>query len=539
MRLPLALSLACLLAACGGGDSSSSNSARLAPPDASLVRVSQASPYAAGCGGGMQGSVSYEDAEVEPYVAINPTNSSNLIGVWQQDRWSDGGAHGLVVSSSMDGGKHWKEQPLVMSVCAGGDAGNNADYARASDPWVSFAPDGTAYVISISFSGDTLAPGSLSGVLVSRSADGGTTWSKATALIKDGAGAFNDKESITADPNDSHYVYAVWDRLTSNDHGATEFARSTDGGMSWEPAVSIYDPGVDDQTIGNEVVGLPDGTILDLFEEIDNTSSDSSEALVRVIRSSDHGSTWSKPVTVAANLSVGTFDPDTGNLVRAGSGLPQMTATASGELVAVWQDGRFSGGKYDGIALSRSKDDGQTWTTPVRVNAMAGAPAFTPSVAALKDGTLGVTYFDFRNNTPDPSTLATDYWFVSSTDGSHWSEQHISGPFDLDLAPEAEGLFLGDYQALSVIGDAFVPFFVQTNDDGTADRSDSYVLPPQAVPLHVTHTVSLVTLEQTPVQPGIVFRQKLHANHMQLLRGENPGWDALRSARRAAQSAPP
>ncbi len=539
MRLPLALSLACLLAACGGGDSSSSDSARLAPPDASLVRVSQASPYAAGCGGGMQGSVSYEDAEVEPYVAIDPTNSSNLIGVWQQDRWSDGGAHGLVVSSSMDGGKHWKEQPLVMSVCAGGDAGNDADYARASDPWVSFAPDGTAYVISISFSGDTLAPGSLSGVLVSRSADGGTTWGKATALIKDGAGAFNDKESITADPNDSHYVYAVWDRLTSNDHGATEFARSTDGGMSWEAARSIYDPGVDDQTIGNEVVGLPDGTILDLFEEIDNTSGDSSEALVRVIRSSDHGGTWSAPFTVAANLSVGTFDPDTGNLVRAGSGLPQMTATASGELVAVWQDGRFSGGKYDGIALSRSKDDGQTWTTPVRVNAAAGAPAFTPSVAALKDGTLGVTYFDFRNNTPDASTLPTDYWFVSSTDGSHWSEQHISGPFDLDLAPEAEGLFLGDYQALSVIGDAFVPFFVQTNDDGTADRSDSYVLPPQAVPLHVTHTVSLVTREQAPVQPGAVFRQKLHANHMQLLRGENPGWDTLRSARRAAQSAPP
>ena len=44
-------------------------------------------------------------------------------------------------------------------------------------------------------------------IIVSRSTDGGRTWSAATTLRRD-TGAFgNDKESITADPTDARYVY--------------------------------------------------------------------------------------------------------------------------------------------------------------------------------------------------------------------------------------------------------------------------------------------------------------------------------------------
>ena len=484
----------------------------------------------------MPGSISYEDAEVEPYEAVNPTNPSNIIGVWQQDRWSDGGAHGLVAAYSMDSGKTWKEQPLALSVCGGG--GNGADYARASDPWVTFSPDGAAYIISISFTGDTLAAGSSGGVLVTRSSDGGASWGAPTALIADGANAFNDKESITADPNDSHFVYAVWDRLDTADRGPTYFSRTTDGGAIWEAARAIYDPGTGNQTIGNEVIGLTDGSIVDLFEEIDGTSSNSATGTVRVIRSTDHGTTWSAPITVADNFSVGTRDPETGAAVRDGAGLPQGAAIPGGGLVVVWQDGRFSNGAHDGIALSRSSDGGQTWSAPVEINSVPSAPAFTPSLAVLKDGTLGVTYFDFRNDMGNGPALPTDYWFTSSSDGVHWSEQHVSGPFDLTLAPDAEGLFLGDYQALAVIGQAFVPFYVQTNDTGTANRSDAYVLPPQAKPLTLTRQVSRVAMPVEAMKVDPAFRDRIHGNLMQLLRGENPGWDKMQAARRMGTSPP-
>src|SRR5438046_156701 len=106
----------------------------------SLTLVSGPSPFANCTLGSGPGAINYANAEVEPYVAINPANSKNVIGVWQQDRWNDGGSHGLVAGYSFDGGKTWAETPQPFSACASG----GVPYERATDPWVSFGPDGTA-----------------------------------------------------------------------------------------------------------------------------------------------------------------------------------------------------------------------------------------------------------------------------------------------------------------------------------------------------------------------------------------------------------
>ena len=55
--------------------------------------VSGLSPFA-GCTVGGPGT-NYVNSEVEPFVAVNPANPSNIVGVFQQDRWSNGGAPGL------------------------------------------------------------------------------------------------------------------------------------------------------------------------------------------------------------------------------------------------------------------------------------------------------------------------------------------------------------------------------------------------------------------------------------------------------------
>ena len=60
------------------------------------IPVSSLSPFAAGCEGTPVNGTLYANAEVEPFVAVNPANAANLIGVWQQDRWSNGGAKGLL-----------------------------------------------------------------------------------------------------------------------------------------------------------------------------------------------------------------------------------------------------------------------------------------------------------------------------------------------------------------------------------------------------------------------------------------------------------
>src|SRR5512135_3101091 len=71
-----------------------------------LTTVSGPSPYASCVNPGEPGTV-YVNAEVEPFVAVNPTEPRNIVGVWQQDRWNNGGSHGLVAGFSFDGGATW------------------------------------------------------------------------------------------------------------------------------------------------------------------------------------------------------------------------------------------------------------------------------------------------------------------------------------------------------------------------------------------------------------------------------------------------
>jgi hypothetical protein len=221
------------------------------------VNASIPSPFATCTDGNDPGTppgTNFPNSEVEPFVAVNPTNPANIIGVYQQDRWSNGGAHGLVAAASRDGGQTWPVHSWAhFSKCSGGTAANGGDIDRASDPWVTFSPNGQAYFMSLSASADLLT----SAMLVAKSTDGGATWSEPATLIRETtAHHFNDKNSITADPTDSNYVYAVWDRSrlpsenASSSAAAHSFAfrgdiyltRTTDGGQTWEPARAVFAP---------------------------------------------------------------------------------------------------------------------------------------------------------------------------------------------------------------------------------------------------------------------------------------------------------
>ncbi len=491
MRASLVASLLAI-GSCGGGGSGDSSSpaptAAPAPPPSgpsapavAVVRVSGPTPFAAGCNGAQAGTL-FVDAEVEPTLAVDPLNPNVLVAAWQQDRWSNGGSQGIVSAVSSDGGATWTERPLPFSRCAGGTAANGGDFDRASNPWVAFAPDGSAYQLALAFSGVVLEPGSQSAMLVARSTDGGATWGATTTLIRDGAGFFDDKGAIAADPHDARYVYAVWDRLAAAGGGPAMLARSVDGGATWSPAAPIFDPGASAQTIGNVPAVLPDGTVVDLFTRIDFAPNGTQASQLAVITSSDHGATWSAPKKVADLLSVGTRDPKTGAAVRDAGILAELAVDGAGTLVVVWQDARFSGGARDAVALSRSSDGGATWSAPVAINGSPSAAAFDPFVTVRADGVVGVIYDDFRDDASNGATLPTDGWLARSSDGGQtWTETRIAGPFDLDLAPKTDtGYFLGDYEALRSIGGRFVALFTVGNAD-LANRTDIATAPPSAL----------------------------------------------------------
>ncbi|HET7399502.1 MAG TPA: sialidase family protein [Intrasporangium sp.] len=445
------------------------------------LRVSGPTPYAACTVGGP--GTNYLDAEVEPSVSVNPADTRQVVGAWQQDRWADGGAHGLVAGSSRDGGLTWLETPLPFSACAPG----GARYERASDPWVSFGPDGTAYANAISFDQSTPR----NAVTAATSSDGGQTWTNlATLQSFDTAAFFTDKNSVTADPLRTGVAYSVWDTLqtpmsnpraalfTAAYSGPGYLSMTTDGGRHWSAPRVIFPTGTRQQTIGNQIVvdRVHPGTLYDVANWIQPPNSVTmTHSTVAFVKSTDGGRTWSAPRVIAQLQSVGVTDPNTGAAVRTGDIIPEPAIDpVTGTLHVVWQDARFSGGLYDTVAMSSSSDGGLTWSAPVEVSTRTGRPAFTPSIAVAADGTVGLTYYDFRNLAAGNSTtLPTDYWFSSSRDG-FVADSHIAGPFDMMTAPNARGLFVGDYEGLAAAGAAFRSLYVATNSGNTANRTDVF-----------------------------------------------------------------
>jgi hypothetical protein len=453
----------------------------------------------------LPGEKNFVNTELEPWVAVNPTDPSNIVGVYQQDRFGSGGARGIVAAVTHDGGATWSATYPPFSICAGGTEQNGGDFQRASDPWISFSPNGDAYFISLSvnFVGDTSTTGS--GILVSKSTDGGDSWSDPMTLVRNPSDVapffFNDKESLTADPFDSNFVYAVWDRLrkpgeaesVNAEHsfafrGDTLFSRTTDGGQTWDPPRAIFRRNKNSGTIGNQIGVRPNGALVDIFDVLQGSGSNFPGYDIQVQRSRDHGETWSQPIQVAPERAVRVFDPDTGQSVRAGGGLPDIAVDLNpsspgyGNLYAVWGDSFGSGNtkkrRHSTVVFTQSTNGGRTWSSLSRIDRSPGTvQAFTPSVHVASDGTVGVTYYDFRNNTADPG-LPTDQWFIhchpphNCSRPSNWAENHVDGPFDIENAPVARGLFLGDYEGLDSIGPIFMSFFSETT---ATDKDNTYL----------------------------------------------------------------
>jgi hypothetical protein len=486
------------------------------------------SPYAvAGCTGldsSQTPSKNYLNSEVEPMVAIDPKNSSHLVGAWQQDRWSNGGSHGLVAGYSTNGGSSWAVSPQPFSVCyhALFPTAKFLNYQRASDPWVSIGPGhpgspdsgSTVYSVSISFDqtaydGDPNATHNAVGAAASY--DGGATWSNVQTLIADpcvsgtpsgpgyqcnnpNAYLFNDKESVTADPLHAGVAYAVWDRLVAPPaappgfqkerayFGPALLSKTTDYGAHWSTPKVIVGLPSQDQTIGNQIViNRQTGALYDFFNLIQNASNsgDNRGYNVAFIKSTDGGATWSDPSVVAAIETVGVHDPNNLNPYTNSAPAPSRTGDiipeaginpANGrKLYVVWQDARFNNFANDEVAISTSSDGGSTWSPPKLVNAHTGQPAYDPSIYVNSTGVVGVTYFQWSATTVSGNEPTKLFIRHSTTAGSSTvgpafdTATAIDGPFNNLAAPVSRGYFLGDYQGLVANGSGFIPFYVKTN----------------------------------------------------------------------------
>lgn len=176
-------------------------------------------------------------------------------------------------------------------------------------------------------------------------------------------------------------------------------------------------------------------------------------------------------------------DPETGQSVADPTNPSFAVDIRNGNVYAVWEDGRFSNFQYNDIAFSMSTDGGLSWSAPMRVNQTpfnippANRQAFLPSIAVAANGTIGVSYYDFRFNDPNPGLL-TDRWLVQchpspngpATAPVCWSSEVrlTTSSFNMEAVVPifpGRGFFLGDYFGLTAAGNDFVATFTQPDHD--------------------------------------------------------------------------
>jgi hypothetical protein len=410
-----------------------------------LRAISGPSPFPAGCPGAVLDETRVAGAEIEPAITVDPAHPRNIVATWQQDL-GRGAARTDLIGSSRDRGRTWRRATIPgLTRCTGGSADS------ATDPWVSAGPDGAVY-----FSGAGLflsTDPSPAELVASRSDDHGRSWSPAVTFA--GPSTRVERDVITADPTRPGHAYAVWwerDPMMPFVGSAHRFARTTDGGATWSRPVTldVAPAGALDQSA--EILVLPrNGALLALYARFELVGAGAVQKLF-AIRSHDLGRTWSAPVRVVSQPLAPYADPETGDA------LPNQDLTfhsaavgPDGTIYVAWD--RNSSATSGTIDITRSRDAGRTWRAPRPLPGVS-AFAFEPAIAVNGRGTLGVMWYDNRNDRPGDAARTTDVWFAHSHNrGDSWRQTHVAGPFDFRALPRPSGdLRIGEYQGLAGLG---------------------------------------------------------------------------------------
>jgi uncharacterized repeat protein (TIGR01451 family) len=396
--------------------------------------------------------------QVEPSIAINPTNPQNLVA-----GYIDGLRCG--VAWSVDSGMTWTTAILAEST--------QAAFTLAGDPVVDFAADGTAYYLCMNTAGPNVKTQYLY-----RSNDGGMTWNDTNPSLAIAPTFANDDKGHFVVDNypGSPFFGNIYVAATALGSGQVRFVRSADGGSVFSTPITINDADIGFAV--NLAVGA-DGTVYAAWEAEQTVGS---SIAVRIDRSDDGGQNFGALTggidaeIQSTGITLGGVRP----IPSRGNGFPYIGThpTDPNVVYAVWAESGPGTDDSD-IRFSRSTDRGDTWSPSVRINTDVNpvgdfSSQFWPTMAVDPvDGDINIIWYSDQND-PDRTAGAPfiDLYFTRSSD----SGLTFDPPVLVTPAPSSPSNFFGDYLGIDAYGGVAHPIWIDTTfGTGTFDAATTQI----------------------------------------------------------------
>lgn len=392
-----------------------------APPDAVLVSGETPLDAAETCSvDHEQPATAAPDHESEPVVAVDPRDPRHLVAAWAQD-----GERGIVTAYSRNSGVTWSTPAPVagLSSCTGGE------FPYVTHPHIAFGTDSeTVYLAAFA---RHLTFGVRAQTLVSRSTDGGETWTLTARPDLPALDVANDFDSFTVAP-DTGELFVVGSAMELNFLSeVTLLSRSVDGGQTWtRSVVRTAAPGT---SSWSALLALPQGRLLLAYFDspLSEFVAPSAVAVsLSAVFSDNKGLTWSLPRTIGAGAAVQWPRADVGP--DGAVHVAWVRSAGNGTCTRVADGGTCE------VAVSSSKDAGDTWSTPRSLPSWNGKWMPSPGVAAGPDGAVTVVHTH-----PDDEGTGARVLLSTSVQGSAWETTDFGA---VDLAQLATGGDLGLFQ---------------------------------------------------------------------------------------------
>jgi hypothetical protein len=384
-------------------------------------------------------------AQAEPHIARSQVDPDFVVAVFQEGRFTDGGAVDCGYSVTVDGGLTWTRALIPgLTTITGGP------YFRATDPVAGIDLGGRIFLNTEGATDSAFTKGI---VLVSRSLDGGATFAAPSVVFSPAINSdFPDKPWMAinnfAGTANVDRILVTWTEFGTTDASPILRAYSDDHGVTWSASAPIHATTTSAQ--GSQPIFLRDGRVAIIYWNFAGSGFSGGDAAatpeeIDMVLSNDGGVTFGAPTRVT---TVTRYDQPS---IRNGVFLPSATTDrTTGVLYVVYQALDLSG--QPRVLFTKSTDTGATWSAPIAATDNPNTGVFNAAIAASPDGqTLTVSFYDQRDS-GGVTTLCNLYLAQSFDGGATWQPnlRLTSITTDASLAPlTSEGYMLGDYLGIA------------------------------------------------------------------------------------------